>query len=408
MEITFAITLPTNTPNDDEIYLAADFGQWATDNPQHKFTRSGSNAWLSLWLPRNTTFRYKYTRGNWYTVETAANGSLLANRWGIAVHNRVIHDNIANWQDRVLKIPLIDPRVLKVTLNSQLLKVPKSFYIYLPLDYDSPARQTERYPVLYFFRGHEREWVNIEEDHSRGGRTVIDTYLDCLEKGQVGRMILVFPGISSDEDTIPGLLVNFKQPGLAGGARGIGTGRFEDYFLQELMPYVDGHFRTLAQGAHRGVDGFSLGGLTSLKIATHYPKLFGSAGSYDGTFFYATRSGKSIKTEDRVFSAPLFNPHFGVPRDYRYGAANNPANLIIQGDTQELTRLCWMIQSGPETAEPGEANYYRGQHILKALAAHGIKNAVPAVIEDGLHNWYTADRHISQTLPLHWQSLRPS
>ena len=129
-------------------------------------------------------------------------------------------------------------------------------------------------------------------------------------------------------------------------------------------------------------------------------------GSYDGTFFYATRSGKSIKAEDRVFSAPLFNPHFGVPRDYHYGAANNPANLIIQGDKEELSRLCWMIQSGPESAEPGEANYYRGQHILKVLSAHGISNAVPTVIERGQHNWYTADYHMSQTFPLHWQALR--
>src|SRR4051812_1029887 len=110
------------------------------------------------------------------------------------------------------------------------------------------------------------------------------------------------------------------------------------------MVYVEGDFFTLGKGGHRGGDGFLLGGVTSLKIATQYPKHFRSAGSYDGTFFYATRSGKSIKAEDRVFSAPLFNPHFGVPRDYHYGAANNPANLIIQGDKEELSRLCWMVQ----------------------------------------------------------------
>jgi enterochelin esterase-like enzyme len=407
VQVVFSITLPPNTPSDEEVYLAADFGNWRTDSPAYKFERSGNLARLSLWLPSNLNFRYKYTRGSWFTVEVAANGAQLPNRWGVATHNRVFHDNIANWQDRMVKIPRIDQRVERVTINSKILKVPKSFYIYLPPDYDEPYQRNERYPVLYLFRGHEREWVNAEEDHSREGRTIIDTYLEALEKGLVGRMILVFPGISSDEDTIPGLLVNFKDPKLAGGAHGIGTGRFEDYFLEELMPYIDNRYRTLSDGAHRGVAGFSLGGLTAIKIAAQYPRLFNSASAYDGTFFYSTRSGKSIKQDDRIFAAPLFNPHFGVPRDYAYGAANNPANLIIRGESAALDRICWMIQSGPESAEPGDANYYRAQHLIKALAGHNIKNALPPVIEDGRHNWHTADRHLSYALPLHWKQLRP-
>ena len=406
-EVTFAITLPPNTPADEDVFLAADFANWRPDNPAHLFTRGGNIARLTLSLPANLNFRYKYTRGSWYTTETAASGILLPNRRELAIHNKIIHDNIANWHDRVVRIPLIDSRVKRVTINSTVLKVPKSFYVYLPPDYDSPSSQTERYPVLYLFRGHEREWVNAEEDQSRQGRTAIDVYLAALERGQVGQMIMVFPGISSDEDTVPGLLVNFRQPELTGGARGIGTGRFEDYFVKELMPYVDSHYRTLPQGAYRGVDGFSLGGLTAMKIASQYPGLFGTAGAYDGTFFYANSNGRGIRQDDRVFRAPLFNPHFGLPRDYNYGAANNPANLIIRGDKTELARLTWFIQSGPQSAEPGEANYYRAQHLLKALAGHAITNAVTTVLENGVHNWATADRHLGQTLPLHWQKLRP-
>jgi enterochelin esterase-like enzyme len=408
VEVTFAITLPPSTPSDEDIYLAADFANWKPDSAAHKFERKGNTARLTVWLPAHMKFRYKYTRSSWHTVETAANGNLIPNRRGEAIHNRVIHDNIANWQDQIKKIPVIDPRVRKVTLNSKVLRVPKSFYIYLPPGYDTLERATARYPVLYLFRGHEREWVNSLEDHSRDGRTVVDTYLELLEKGEVGRMILVFPGISSDEDSVPGLLVNFKEPELSGGAKGIGTGRFEDYFLKELMSYVDSRYRTLADGAYRGVDGFSLGGLTAMKIAAQYPKLFSSAGAYDGTFFYATKTGRSIRHEDRVFQAPIFNPHFGLPRDYSYGAANSPVNLIMRGDSRELQRLCWMVQSGPEAAEPGDSNFYRAQHLLEALSRHNIPNNVPAVLEDGSHNWHTADRHMRYTLPHHWQVLRPT
>ncbi len=405
-ELTFIATLPSETPNDEPVYLAADFAGWKPDNPNYVMTRNGNNASLTISLPSNTNFRYKYTRGNWFTVETTASGNSLPNRRAVAVHGKVIHDNIANWQDKVVKIPLIDSRVERVTLNSKILKVPKSFYVFVPPDYDEPEQQGELYPVLYLFRGHEREWVNLEEDHSRENRTVIDAYMDAYERGEIGRMLLVFPGISSDEDTVPGLLVNFKNPHLVNGARGIGTGRFEDYFLQELIPYVERHYRALPEGAHRGVDGFSLGGLTAMKIAAHYPRLFSSAGAYDGTFFYATKDGRNIRRDDQVFKAPLFNPHFGLPRDYQYGAANNPANLIIRGNKTELGRLYWMVQSGPEAAEPTDSNFYRARHLLEALAAKGIQNRLPAVIEQGRHNWQTADYHMRQSLPLHWQALR--
>jgi len=71
---------------------------------------------------------------------------------------------------------------------------------------------------------------------------------------------MVFPGISSDDNRVPGLLVNFRALDQAHSSLGIGMGRFEDYFLEEIIPYVDGRFRTVADTSGRAVEGFSLGG----------------------------------------------------------------------------------------------------------------------------------------------------
>ncbi len=299
----------------------------------------------------------------------------------------------------------IDPRIRKVTFYSALLGVVKSFYVYLPPGYDAPERQAERYPVLYLFRGHEREWVNLHEDGSRKGRSIVDVYLEACRAGQVGQMILVCPGISSDDHKIPGLLVNFKQPELARGSGGVGTGRFEDYFIRELVSYIDAHYRTLPHRQHRGVDGFSLGGFQAVKIAAQYPEFFATVGAYDGTFFYANESGSRVSRKDRLFLAGLFDPAFGRPRDMSYGAANNPANLIINSPPHTLATLFWMIQTGPEAAEPADANFHRGRYVAGLLAARGIPNRVPLVLPEGRHNWATADRHMAMTLPLHWQVL---
>jgi enterochelin esterase-like enzyme len=299
----------------------------------------------------------------------------------------------------------IDPRARRITIQSAALGVDKNFYVALPPGYSSAANNRERYPTLYLFRGHEREWVHRQQDHSRHGRTVIDVYRDLLEDGKVGPLILVFPGTSSDNNRIPGLLVNFREPELTRDEPGIGTGQFEDYFVRELVPYIDANFRTIPRREARAVDGFSLGGFQSIKIAAQHPELFCSAGSFDGTFLWATNQGRGVRVRDRVLNNAMFDAAFGRPRDLDHVATNSPANLIATANWSALAGVQWLIRSGPKEAEPWQSNYYRAQHVIDLLAARNIENAVEAVEGEATHNWHWADRHIATTLPLHWQAM---
>jgi hypothetical protein len=300
----------------------------------------------------------------------------------------------------------IDARARRVTIESAALGVKKSFYVSLPPGYSRGANAVARYPVLYLFRGHEHEWVHRQQDRSRHGRTVIDVYRALLKEGKVGPMILVFPGISSDDNRVPGLLVNFRSPKLAAGSPGVGRGRFADYFFNELVPCVDRRFRTMAHRSGRAVDGFSLGGFQAIKAAAERPDLFCSAGSFDGTFLYATSRGKSVRVRDRVLRNPMFAPAFGVPPDLELVADNSPANLLVRGDRSALAEVQWMITSGPELAEPWQSNYFRAQHVIGILDGMGIPNRIPAVMPKARHNWAWADRHMETTLPLHWQAFQ--
>ena len=303
-----------------------------------------------------------------------------------------------------LKRPL-DLRVRSVRLKSQALGVTKRFYVALPPGYAGISNRTRRYPVLYLFRGHEHEWIHRLQDKSRHGRTAIDVYRDLLAESNVGPMILVFPGISSNDNRIPGLLVNFRAPALAQTSPGIGTGRFEDYFLEEIIPYVDGRFRTVADRTGRAVDGFSLGGFQSIKIAAQRPDLFCSAGSFDGTFLYATQQGQAVRPTDRVIRNPMFAAPFGFPRELDFVAANNPSNLMWRGDRAELASVQWMVRSGPESAEPWQSNFYRAQHLLGIMSARKLANNIPDVFKGARHNWQWADRHLESTLPLHYKAF---
>ncbi len=298
--------------------------------------------------------------------------------------------------------PEIDPRVVRVSVASQALGVRKAFYVYVPCGSLSPGR---RYPVLYLLRGHEREWVNPREDATRSG-TVIDVYERLLRAGSIGPMVLVFPGLTSDDGRVHSVATDLRARALAPDTPGLGTGRFATYLVHELIPLVDALFPTLPGGRHRGFDGFSLGGLMAVKVAAQYPGLATTAGAYDGTFLYATLDGAGMRADDRVYSAGIFDAVFGRPRDEAFAIANNPANLILTQPVAELRRVCWMIQYGPRRLEPLGSNFYRGRYLRTLLAQRGIAGNVQDVLPDGAHDWATADRHMAMTLPLHWKTLR--
>lgn len=285
-------------------------------------------------------------------------------------------------------------------LRSRVLGVTKRFFVYVPPEYASARRR--RFPTLYLLRGHEREWINRCEEAGRG-QTVIDVYERLRASGAVGPLILVMPGLSSDDNRIPGLLTDFRSPERAAGVAGIGTGRFQQFFFDELLPAVDRRLRTVP--AARAIAGFSLGGYMAVKAAALRPELFVSVGAFDGAFPYADDSG-AARPDDPLFAHPMFDPVFGVPRDPAHLSANNPVRLLLRADPSSLRRITWIIQYGPERLEPGGSNFYRGEYLLRVLRSLGITNAAPvAVPPDGEHTWRAADRHIEQTLPLHWEAL---
>ncbi len=400
VSVRFDVKLPPDTPPTDTIYVVGSFQDWELagtpllrDRPDH--------AHGSITVADGSVLQFKFTRGSWATGEKASDGSELPNRTAVASAGRAISAAIANWADRC--VPLYDTRAEKVRIDSKVLGVPKEFYVYTPPGYaDAPRRPC---PVLYLFRGHESEWINKHQDPSRAGRNVIDVYEALLAAGRVGPMILVSVGSSSDDSAVSGMVTNFKAPQLT-SAPGIGSGRFEDFLLTELIPYVDRHYRTIASRDGRGVAGFSLGGYMSVKIAAKYPQLFRTVGAFDGTHFYADESGANVDTaRDRItFHNPMFDPVFGFPRDAAYAARNNGPNLVANSTPAAMQSLAWFIQYGPLAAEPDDSNYLRGEHLVEKLAQQGVTNGIAAVLTGG-HNWQTADEHMRQTLPLHWNVL---
>jgi S-formylglutathione hydrolase FrmB len=61
-----------------------------------------------------------------------------------------------------------------------------------------------------------------------------------------------------------------------------GTGRYHTYLCDEVVPFVDGAYRTLADASHRGLAGHSSGGYGAMVNAMLRPDLFGGLASHAG------------------------------------------------------------------------------------------------------------------------------
>lgn len=65
-----------------------------------------------------------------------------------------------------------------------------------------------------------------------------------------------------------------------------GTGRYHSHLCDEVVPFVDAHYRTLAAAAHRGVTGKSSGGFGAMITPMLRPDLFGGLASHAGDSNY--------------------------------------------------------------------------------------------------------------------------
>lgn len=289
-------------------------------------------------------------------------------------------------------------RIETFVLDSPSLGVKKLVNVYVPGEYGRTGR---RYPVVYLYRGHEREWTNPQEDAHRQGTTAATVADELIKSGAIPPAILVMPSTTSDDGSYHSIGVNLRYPEFTEGAAGVGSGRFADYLGIDVVDAVDQRYRTLADRAHRHADGFSLGGFTALSVALRHPDRFSSAGAFDGTFFYPGGQ-RPDGSPDSLASHTMFTAAFSHPPAWAWIEQYNPADLIAAATETTLKQIRFFLRSGPEALEPTGSNFYRTQQVVQLLEAKGVKNGYEnQELPNSSHNWFWADEHLKQALIKH-------
>ena len=249
---------------------------------------------------------------------------------------------------------VVDVKVHSPGLEHNLLGDPadQSVSIVLPTAYTHDSDR--HFPVLYFLHGFSDPTPRHSAAESM--RASLDRAIDA---GAAQPFIIVLPnGLN-------------KYLG-AFYANSATTGNWDDYITRDVVHYVDSHYRTLADPAHRIIAGHSMGGYGALTLAFRHPDVFGSvyamspcctdlvadfgpgnpawkivptlqspddvpAALHKGQFFVAADAALDAALapdpSSRIYGDPPFRLVNGQlrtdPENFRRIALNLPANMVI-------------------------------------------------------------------------------
>jgi hypothetical protein len=133
----------------------------------------------------------------------------------------------------------------------------RKMLIYLPAGYDQTS--TQRYPVIYFLPNPFEETYRYSFDHN-DAQTLFD---QAIATGVIGKFVLV----AVDRNTPLGSSWYVNSPV---------TGNWEDFMIQEIVPYMDKNFKTMPHRNSRGIAGIFIGGYGAIRFGMEHPDVFGT------------------------------------------------------------------------------------------------------------------------------------
>jgi S-formylglutathione hydrolase FrmB len=256
-------------------------------------------------------------------------------------------------------------------IPSAILQRDVSICVALPADYALSA--SVRYPTLYFLHGlfeNERSWS------SRGGQQILE---DLVAQGEIGKFLVVLP------DGGRTFYVNSPD----------GHERYEDFFIQELVPAIDRKYCTIPRPAARGISGTSMGGYGALHLAMRHPDVFGSASAHSAALIPKIPNPMPSEGRWGFYSRALQGP-FGSPLNVSYWEANSPLTLADRPEAFAALKLYF------DCGDHDRYGFEEGAQLLhQKLVAKGFPHDF--ALRPGDHGWSYLTQYLRFSLLFHWR-----
>lgn len=187
------------------------------------------------------------------------------------------------------------------TYRSQSMGQDVGYCVYLPPGYDK--QQAQRYPVIYSLHG-----AGGDETRSLLAAEVLH---EGILAGRWPELILVFPN---------GGKTTLYKDSYDGKALA------ETTVIKELLPHIDATYRTIAARQGRCIEGFSMGGRGSTRLALKYPELFCSLFNQAGNVYHVADKFDPASKDD-------YQAHLG-PDKQRY--IDNDPYLLLEKNLDRI------------------------------------------------------------------------
>jgi enterochelin esterase-like enzyme len=233
---------------------------------------------------------------------------------------------------------IVPGSLVSPALNGQT----RSFLIYLPPSYNTPAGKTKHYPTLYLLHGTPGK----DSDWMTGGR-VAESADTLIDTGKTAELIMVIPDGNGRPGQTSEWANSFDQ-----------HQRLETFVASDLVTYIDQHYRTIPDAAHRGIGGLSMGGFGATNIAVHHPTIFGTVISLGGYY----------QAEGAIWG-----------HNAAYMQQNSPLNVLPHD------RSAWKLHMYIGAATKDQPYYKYAQQFIQEL--HTLHIPYQFDLQNGYHSW---------------------
>ena len=203
------------------------------------------------------------------------------------------------------------------------------FHIYLPPCYNPTGGQS--YPVVYLLHGlsyTSDQWPRLG---------LVETMDTLVAAREISPFIVVMP-----------LEATFTPPQ---------TSSFAKAIVEELIPWVDSHYHTLADKEHRAIGGVSRGAAWAVQIGFEYVELFASVGAHSLPLFESDEAWLlGWVTQTPIDDFPRFFIDIGRD-DQEWPSAQAFADLLDQYSIPHE----WYFNTG------GHTEAYWSSHLVQYL-----------------------------------------
>ncbi len=236
-------------------------GSWMSPGEKLEMTKNGEGVWSVKTKPLTPSmYHYTFIIDGISAIDPA---NPKAMRDGMRYASTLIIPGKGSDAFEVNDVP--HGSLTKLWYESKTLGINRRMYVYTPPGYEDSK---EKYPVLYLLHGgggDEDAWTSL-------GRAnyILD---NLIAQGKAKPMLVVMTNGNPADKAAPTEKPT-KEPVATGLSLGMGSGSFEGSLANDVIPFIEKHFRVIANQENRAVAGLSMGGLQTQRIALAYSNLF--------------------------------------------------------------------------------------------------------------------------------------